>query len=174
MESARIMDNLDAAVAKLPVMISWRSPNMDFLKLNTDTSLKGGAGLAFGGGLIRDELGAWRAGFVANVGGCSILTEEIWCLFHGVQLAKNLGIRKLVVESDSAVGVAMIMGHFEVTVNCQNIVRRLCGLLQDFESVVVQHVHRKDNFAADFLSHYAYSARKGVHVLDGPPPGMNV
>ena len=130
--------------------------------------------MLFGEGLIRDELGAWRARFVANVGVCSILTAEIWCLFHGVQLAKKLGIRKLVVESDSVVGVAMIMGHFEVTVNCQNIVQRLRGLLQDFESVVVQHVHRDGNFAADFLSHYAYSAHKGVYVLDGPPPGMNV
>lgn len=91
MESARTMDNLDAAVAKLPVMISWKPPNLDFLKLNTDASLKGGAGLAFGGGLIRDELGAWRAGFVANVGICSILTAVIWCLFHGVQLAKKIG-----------------------------------------------------------------------------------
>ena len=48
-ESARIMNNLDAAVAKLPVMIGWRPPNMDFLKLNIDASLKGGAGLAFWG-----------------------------------------------------------------------------------------------------------------------------
>ena len=45
-------------------------------------------------------------------------------------------------KCDSVVGVAVIMGHSEVTVNCQNIVHRLRGLLQDFESVVVQHVEK--------------------------------
>ncbi|XP_047943081.1 uncharacterized protein LOC125189902 [Salvia hispanica] len=124
--------------------------------------------------------GAARAGRIAEVRAAGVgwvgsnKLVEIWCLFHGVHLAKNLGIRKLIVESNSAVEVAMMMGHFEVTVNCQNIVERLRGLLQDFESVVIQHVHREGNFAADFLSHYAYSFHKGVHVLEGPPPGMNV
>ena len=158
--------------SRSPMLISWRPPLSDTLKMNTDASHGGESGKVFGGGLFRDELGTWKFGFVVNIGVCSILTAEVWCSFYGLQLDKSRGIRKLEVESDSLVGVAMILGHFEISVNCRSIIHKVRELLRNFESVVIRHVHREGNFAADFLSHYAYSFSRGVHVLENPPVGI--
>ena len=57
--------------------------------------------------MVRDDTGQWRHGFVVNIGVCSILLAEIWCIFHGLELAKTLEIRVLEVESDNFVAVAM-------------------------------------------------------------------
>ena len=62
-----------------------------------------------------------------NIGICSILLAEIWCIFHGLELAKTLGIRVLEVESDNFIAVAMILGKFEVYVSCKAVVRRICN-----------------------------------------------
>ena len=118
-EEAKMANNTASGVARLPTFVSWQPPLPDILKLNTDASLEGGSGYAFGGGLICDTAWTWRYCFVANIGVCSILTAEIWCLFHELQLAKNMGIRKLEVESDSFTGVSMIVGNFEVTIKYQ-------------------------------------------------------
>ena len=173
-EEAKMTSDTASGVARLSTFVSWRPPLPDILKLNTGASLEGGSGHAFGGGLIRDTTGSWRCGFVANIGVCSILTAEIWCLLHGLQLAKNMGIRKLEVESDSFTGVSMIVGNFEVTINCRSIVRKVQSLLHEFDLVVLRHVHREGNFAADFLSHYAFNFYKGVHVLESPSLGFSI
>ena len=47
------------------------------------------------------------------------------------------------------------------------------GLLQNFDFVALQHVHREGSFAADFLSHYACSYHRGVHVLEAAPSGLH-
>ena len=65
--------------------------------------------------------------------------------------------------SDSFIGVSMIRGTSAVSVNCRSIIQRVQGLLSDFDSVVGQHVHRECNFAADFLSHFAYKFQRRVY-----------
>ena len=65
---------------------------------------------------------------------------EIWCIFYGLELAKARGFQKLEVESDSFVGVSMIMGRFEISTNCRFLVQKVRDTLQDFDSVVVWHV----------------------------------
>ena len=67
------------------------------------------------------------------------------------------------------VGVAIILENFDISVNCRSIVHKVRNLLQNFESVMVRHVHIEGNFAADFLSNYAYNFSRGVHVLENPP-----
>ena len=47
-------------------------------------------------------------------------------------------------------------------------------LLPDFYAVVVNHSHGEENFAADFLSHHAYSFPKGVHSLESPPIRLGI
>lgn len=62
----------------------------------------------------------------------------------------------------------------KIFTNCRSLVQKVCDILQDFYSVVVLHVHREGNFATDFLSHFAYSFSRGLHVLDTPPLGYVV
>lgn len=39
--------------------------------------------------------------FVAIIEIYSILLAEVWCIFHGLELARTLGVQILEVESDS-------------------------------------------------------------------------
>lgn len=76
------------------------------------------------------------------------------------------------MESDSFVGVAMILEHFENAINFLCIIKRVYGLLQNFDFIALQHVHREGNFAPDFLSHYTYSCHRGIHELKVLPSGL--
>ena len=76
---------------------------------------------------------------------------KIWCIFYGLELAKARGFRKLEIESDNFVGVSMIMGVFEISTICRSLVQKVRDILQDFDLVVLRHVHREDNFATDFF-----------------------
>ncbi|XLT85196.1 hypothetical protein HN873_006949 [Arachis hypogaea] len=53
------------------------------------------------GGLIRNCQGRTIAGFMMNLENCLITLAEIWGLYAGIKLARDLGIEKLLVETDS-------------------------------------------------------------------------
>ncbi|XLT51265.1 hypothetical protein HN873_043869 [Arachis hypogaea] len=52
------------------------------------------------GGLIRDSQGRTIAGFMMNLENCLITLAEIWGLYAGIKLTHDLGIEKLLVETD--------------------------------------------------------------------------
>ncbi|CAA0811177.1 Polynucleotidyl transferase- ribonuclease H-like superfamily protein [Striga hermonthica] len=63
-------------------LIAWLKPEEGFVKLNTDGAAKVNPGVAGAGGLIRDEEGRWRTGFMAHLGVCTntvaeLLSEEL-------------------------------------------------------------------------------------------------
>lgn len=66
------------------------------LKLNTDGSRL--HGLAACGGLLRDTMGQFICGFHYNLGSASSILAELWGVIHGLRLAANLGVQRLIVE----------------------------------------------------------------------------
>lgn len=70
--------------AKEEVMVSWKRPAMDFVKLNTDGSCLGNPGPIGAGGLIRDGSGKWLRGFVATLGHGTSMHAEIWAVAIGL------------------------------------------------------------------------------------------
>ena len=42
-------------------------------------------------------------------------------------------------------------------------------MLQDFNLVMRRHVHNEGNFAANYLSHYAYLVHNGIRMPENPP-----
>lgn len=121
--------------------------------------------------LIREGTRLWRCGFVFTIRVCSILTTKIRCLYHGLQFAKSLGIHKLEVESDSFVGVAMILGHIETSINCREE-----GTWVSYSRISILWLCNmcieKGTLLLIFLSHYAYSYHRGVHELEVPLSGL--
>lgn len=83
-EEAHSTEGIRMGASRPPMLISWRPPLSDTLKMNIDASFGGDSGRVFGEGLFRDELGTWKLGFVVSIRMCSILTAEVWCLFYGV------------------------------------------------------------------------------------------
>ncbi|MCI34529.1 ribonuclease H protein, partial [Trifolium medium] len=74
---------------------------MDWVKVNCDGAVTNSSGMAACGGTIRSYDGSMLMAYARNLGCCSILHVELWGIYHGLALAKNQGIRKVIIESDA-------------------------------------------------------------------------
>ncbi|XP_042969044.1 uncharacterized protein LOC122301721 [Carya illinoinensis] len=113
--------------------IAWIKPNRDQYKLNVDGSWLRNLGLACGGGVIRDHDGRVLAGFAIHYGQVSNNVAEGRALLDGLKLAQQLGIRDILVESDSEV-IDDIQRLF-VDLQCS-----------------IHHIFREANMVADYLA----------------------
>ena len=52
-------------------------------------------------GLVRDDKGQWQGGFSIQILCSTIQEEESRALLLGLKMARDMGIRKLIVEIDS-------------------------------------------------------------------------
>lgn len=83
-------------------LIAWRRPQAaGCVKLNTDGSVNHSLGLATVRGFIRNEDGRWCHGFVHNIGSCTVPRAKLWGVAMGLQLAWDLGYRRVEVDMDS-------------------------------------------------------------------------
>ncbi|KAE8707058.1 hypothetical protein F3Y22_tig00110387pilonHSYRG00750 [Hibiscus syriacus] len=90
--------------------IYWSPPMEGWFKVNTDAARSEVDGRASCGGLIRDNIGRWRAGFAKFIGICSTLEAELWGIYIGMVLAWDLGIRRVIVESDNKEAILLVSG----------------------------------------------------------------
>ena len=148
--------------------LSWIKPDPGYCKLNVDGT-RTRVGDIGAGGVIRDESGTWLGGFMANVGCGEVLQAEAWGLYYGLQLAANLHISKLVIESDSAVLVNLMHGeNFELH-PLASIIRNCKDIMMSFEQVQLLHIHRERNSVADLLAKNSPSNALGICTLHEPP-----
>lgn len=92
----------------VPSRVGWIKPNRNIFKINTDRVLLVEDSIGSVGGIIRDYKGNWVAGFAMNIGDCDIVAAELWAILQGLTLAWNLGIRSVIVETDSVMTVNMV------------------------------------------------------------------
>ncbi|CAL2260062.1 unnamed protein product [Prunus armeniaca] len=151
-------------------VLSWEPHISNWLKLNVDGSRRGMSGDIGAGGLIRDSVGIWHGGFVVNLGQNQILEAELWGLFFGLKLAIGKGVKKLLVEMDSATTVRLIQCKESLEVH------PFAGLLDCYremwtqlDCVKVHHIFQEKNFAADCLAKLSYNMGLVVWFLDEAP-----
>jgi ribonuclease HI len=132
-------------------LISWKKPAGQQLKLNVDGSSIGNPGSAGGGGILRDSKGRCWAGFSRHYGNCTNMAAETRALLDGLRMCRDLGIRDIIVETDSNIVVQWL--HKDT---CS-----LWWLWEFWEEILeltrllnaqVQHVFREANMAADLLA----------------------
>ncbi|CAN1761177.1 Putative ribonuclease H protein At1g65750, partial [Linum perenne] len=128
----------------------WRPGGEDCFTLNTDGSLHRASNSSAAGGIIRDDQGRFVSAFASKLGICSIVRAEIWVVVEGMVLAWNCGIRKLSVQSDSAIAELMSR-QWEVT---------------------IEHIYREANFAADYLANSGHDLDIGTLVISSPCNGL--
>lgn len=81
------------------ILVGWKPPSEDWVKANADGASKGNPGQA-GAGIIRDYCVKWLVGLMANVGICTSVRAELWAAKETLELAWNLGFRKVILEVD--------------------------------------------------------------------------
>ncbi|KAH9322708.1 hypothetical protein KI387_017347 [Taxus chinensis] len=83
------------------IIIKWSKPERGRVKLNFDGASKGNPGLARGGGIIRDHDGDWILAYAGPLGIQSNNVAEARALLWGVNLAREKGIKNILIEGGS-------------------------------------------------------------------------
>jgi len=89
--------------------IRWDPPAEGWLVLNTDGVVKSNPGSAGAGGVIRGAQGEWIVGFSEYLGNCSAVKAELRGILRGLRVAKEQGIPKLWIQTDSQTVVNMLV-----------------------------------------------------------------
>ncbi|XP_055960979.1 uncharacterized protein LOC126672148 [Mercurialis annua] len=134
---------------KLP--IHWYCPNPGWTKINTDGSFNAQSHIAKAGGLARNESGGWIGSFSMCIGKDSVLGAEFRGVYFGLLLGWNLGVRKVIMEVDNKQVVDKINSASSAA-EFSNILAAIRGLLARDWTVIITHVYREANFAADHLA----------------------
>lgn len=90
-------------------LIGWWPGNEGWYILNTDGSLWSNSGhrSAAARGIIHNDQGYYVKAFTINMGSWSITRVEMTRIVDGLELAWSLGIRRICVQSDSKVVIAI-------------------------------------------------------------------
>jgi ribonuclease HI len=112
-----------------------------WVKCNTNGDLIPQNQSAACGGVFRDESGAWRGGFVRNIGTCSALMSELWGILFALQVAKEKGFNRIMFESDPTIAVYLIVKGCPSNHPCSSIVTRIDRLkMQDLGGVLSSYL----------------------------------
>ncbi|CAN1254624.1 Putative ribonuclease H protein At1g65750 [Linum perenne] len=155
-------------IARQAHLIGWRPAGEGWFSLNSDGSLYTTNNAAAAGGVIRDGNGRFIKAFAANLGICSIMRAELRGIVEGMKLAWDLGIRKLMIQTDSKAAADMLSVPGNSTSRHASLLQQFSELLSREWCVSVHHIFREANFAADYLANLGQSLPLGVHVLDVP------
>ncbi|CAN1178994.1 Putative ribonuclease H protein At1g65750 [Linum perenne] len=145
--------------------IGWELGPPGWTVLNSDGSVLQPSGKAAAGGLIRDELGGCSAAYSLNLGICSITRAELRGFLFGLQLAWELGHRRVVAQIDSAVAVALLEDVGDITHQHAAEVFQFRELLNRDWSVRIRLIYREANKAADSLAGRGHRLGLGNHFV---------
>ncbi|XP_061338257.1 uncharacterized protein LOC133285098 [Gastrolobium bilobum] len=121
--------------ARNDLVFNHKSTNQDALirgakiYISNLNDARGGAQSSCGGA-FRDDAGRWVAGFSRNLGRGSALRAEIWGLLSGIEMAWDLGCRKLWIEGDSKVAINLITSGCDPCHPVAALIKRINSLLQ--------------------------------------------
>ncbi|KAF7811828.1 ribonuclease H [Senna tora] len=167
-----IFDLSREQVRRQEVLVAWEKLNVGWVKVNSDGAVKSTEGKAGCGALIRDHNGTWITGVIRNLGRCSVLKTEAWGAFEGIKLARELGFKKVILESDSKCLINNMLPASNNTLEVSSLVQEILLMLEGFEDVRIQHRWREANSCADFLANLGTDASPVRRILQHPPPGM--
>ncbi|CAL1372532.1 unnamed protein product [Linum trigynum] len=152
--------------------VGWEPPSEGWVMLNVDGASNGNPGMAGAGGVVRDTLGNWAGGFVANIGSATACLAELWAIYYGLEITWRLGYRVVRVASDSQLAVQLIKNRQDPIhpyATLLGLIRR--KLSQDW-LVSLSHTYREGNRVADWLSKHSLVYPYGLHELTSPPSGV--
>jgi ribonuclease HI len=156
---------------KVEIAVSWKCPEDGWVSLNTDGASKGGV-TAGCGGLIRNSFGQWMGGFSRNLGCCTAYIAELWGIYDGLCLARNMGVTKVQAHVDSKVVVQTLNstnGGSVVGWRLVQEIRRLMAL--DWE-IKVCHSYREANVCADALANMGCDHDPGLQIYNLCPSSL--
>jgi len=97
-----------SCVSKEILLVGWKPPPLDWIALNTDGASRMNPGMAGGGGVVWDWNCKWLREFAETMRICSSVIAEFRALLRGLQIAKEKGTKKLIVNVDSTTVLGLL------------------------------------------------------------------
>lgn len=144
-------------------------PHEGFVKVNVDDAVDRNSSRASCGGLIRDETGSWKYGFMYNIGNCTPLQAEACALLKGVQLAINMGLNRVIFEIDSSEIAGYMKSARPPTIAAHNILEACRRELRSIEVWQITQIAREQNQVADTLAKLSRGFPGRLKILTEPP-----
>ncbi|CAN1830445.1 Putative ribonuclease H protein At1g65750 [Linum perenne] len=105
------------------------------------------------------------------MGDCSITRADMGAIVQGMKLAWDLGIRKLLVQFDSKVAVAILQKE-DTDHQHAILASEFRELFSRRWDVSLTHVFREANFCADYLANIGHRFYFGFHLFPQPDPAL--
>ncbi|KAF7802873.1 ribonuclease H [Senna tora] len=150
----------------------WSKPDRGWIKINTDGAVCRINGKAGCGRLLRDSNGEWVQGFTANLGKVSVTSAELRGMYYGLELAWNLGFKKIILESDAKGALNLISDNYQDDTNLNPALLNLKELIKQRWEVKVKHIPRSNNACADWLAKSSLVCRARLCILTSPPSSL--
>lgn len=109
------------------------------------------------GGLVWNCDGKPLLGYTGMFEQKLVVWLEMFALFHGLVVAKNLGITKLRVNLDSKVEIDIVNNKRKCPWRVLSLKEKITNALKEFEHTDIYHVWREANQPVDILSNWATS-----------------
>ncbi|CAN1331171.1 Putative ribonuclease H protein At1g65750 [Linum perenne] len=148
---------------KRETLLRWIPAPDDWFTVNCDGSLIQPHGLATGGGIIRNSYGRKIGMFAANLGSCTIMRAELRAVAIGLELAWEMGVRKVHLQVDSQATMLAITGNWPTDSRHIHTIHQIHQLLDRSWMVEISHINREWNRVMDLLAHFGHSLSFGSH-----------
>ncbi|KAF7811783.1 reverse transcriptase [Senna tora] len=142
--------------ANSPALISWRKPEIGWIKINMDAARQESLRRVACGGVARDCQGNVVAGFARFIGDCSTL----------------VGIKMVHLESDSLMAINLLNRPIQSCHPCFGILIGIKRLLQQDWMVRLDHVLREGNMVADACAKHALGKGTDLEVFSVAPAAV--
>ncbi|MCI24591.1 putative non-LTR retroelement reverse transcriptase [Trifolium medium] len=153
--------------------IGWNPPPEGWVKLNTDGSCSDGGWIGCGG-VLRGSHGEWLGGFANFIGQGNAYLAELWGVFEGLKIARNLKFSAVELNVDSREVVNVIRGEGGGNLQGSALVYKIRRLLKKLDwEVVVHHSYREANQCADALANIGVSSRIRSRFFETCPTQLN-
>ncbi|KAH0694811.1 hypothetical protein KY285_021908 [Solanum tuberosum] len=134
------------------IMVAWKRPRDQWVKLNTDCSALFNPGRIGAGGIIRDHNGEMVLAFATPLGEGTNNQAEIGAAIFGQTWAVQLGYINVILEVDSQLLVYWIMLKAKPPWSVNTQVQQLQVLIRHTHNFKCKHIFRESNFVADSLA----------------------
>ena len=132
------------------VGIAWEKPPEGAIKINFDGSKNSHS--AAGGYVLRDWSGHLLQAEAFNLGAASILLAEATAMRNGIRAAVAAGFSNIHIEGDNKTLIQAVQGYIQSPWEIQVLVQDILYFFQKCNHVIVNHIFREGNRAADWLA----------------------
>ena len=143
--------------------VKWNPPHSGIFKVNVDGATLDLGGNSSIGVIVRDYTG------LTVVTSCKVLKAcysanlvEIMALLHGILLARDLQLSRVILESDALVAIQDINNKYTDS-SSGYLIMDILHICSSFESCSFQHISRDFNQVAHEFTHFA--CRTGFSLL---------